>query len=194
MIYLIFFKEKRETLKLKDGNIDCEKMRIGASCGSMKTIALMTAVALGGIVAMGADTTTTTVSQDATAPGITSQKDGKGAVSCDGSYWINVDTMTLAAANGDPIAQYAIAYITENGINGVSKDPEKAKALYAHALPGLKSAADDGNPTACRALAHMYAHGKGVDKDEDAAREFMQKCKENSEKKDSDNKDADSGM
>lgn len=151
----------------------------------MKTIALMTAVALGGMIAMGADsdTTTTTTSRDVTTPGITCQKDGKGGVSCDGTYWINVDTMTLAAANGDPIAQYAIAYITENGINGTPKDPEKAQALYTHALPGLKEAADDGNPTACRALAHMYAHGKGVDKDEARSREFMEKCKENSEKK-----------
>lgn len=161
----------------------------------MKTIALMTAVALGGMVAMGADsdTTSTTSAQDPTTPGITCQKDGKG-VSCDGTYWINVDTMTLAAANGDPIAQYAIAYITENGINGTPKDPEKAQDLYAHALPGLKDAADEGNPTACRALAHMYAHGKGVDKDVQKSREFMQKCKDNCNKKGCGDKDAQKSM
>lgn len=150
----------------------------------MKTIALMTAVALGGMIALGAENDTTTT-KDFTKPGITCQKDGKG-VSCDGTYWINVDTMTLAAANGDPIAQYAIAYITENGINGTAKDPQKARDLYTHALPGLKEAADNGNPVACRALAHMYAHGKGVEKDESLSREFMQKCKDAQEKKDKD--------
>ena len=145
----------------------------------------MTAVALGGF-AFGADTdtttTTTTPTNDTTTPGITCQNGGKGSVSCDGTYWLNIDTVTLAAANGDPIAQYAIAYITENGINGTPKDPEKAQSLYSQALPGLTSAANDGNPTACRALAHMYAHGKGVDKDEQKSRAFMQKCKENSGK------------
>lgn len=150
----------------------------------MKTFAFITAVALGGMVAMGAETDSTTT-KDATTPGISCQKDGTG-VSCDGTYWINVDTLTLAAANGDPIAQYAVAYITENGINGSPKDPEKAQALYSNARPGLEEAADNGNPTACRALAHMYAHGKGVDKDEARSREFMQKCKDAQEKKDKD--------
>ena len=153
----------------------------------MKTIALMTAVALGGMVAMGAGSGTTTT-QDTTTPGITCQKDGQG-VSCDGTYWINVDTLTLAAANGDPIAQYAIAYITENGIDGTPKDPDKAQELYTNAFPGLKEAANNGNPTACRALAHMYAHGKGVTKDEERSREFMQKCKDAQEKKDKDDAD-----
>lgn len=147
----------------------------------MKTFAMMTAVALGSLAAMGADTPTTT-STDTTTPGISCRKDGKG-VSCDGTYWIDVDTLTLAAANGDPIAQYAVAYITENGINGTPKDPDKAQAMYTQAFPGLKEAADNGNPTACRALAHMYAHGKGVDKDEAKSRDFMQKCKDATDKK-----------
>lgn len=156
----------------------------------MKTIAIMTAVALSGLYAFGADhsTSTTSTTGDTTTPGIT--RDSNGGVTCDGSYWLNIDTVTLAAANGDPIAQYAIAYITENGINGTPKDPEKAQTLYTQALPGLTSAANDGNPTACRALAHMYAHGKGVDKDEQKSREFMEKCKENSGK-DGDKTDTD---
>lgn len=150
----------------------------------MKTIALMTAVALSGLAAMGADnTTTTSTTTDSTTPGITCKNGGKDGVSCDGTYWLNIDTVTLAAANGDPIAQYAIAYITENGINGTPKDPDKAQALYTQALPGLQNSAAQGNPAACRALAHMYAHGKGVDKDEKKAKDFMQKCKENCDKK-----------
>lgn len=145
----------------------------------MKTNAIITAMALSSFLAMGAtDDTTTTGGQDATAPSITCNMDGSGA-SCDETYWLNVDTMTLAAANGDPIAQYAIAYITENGVNGTKKDPEKAQAMYAHALPGLMKAAKEGNPTACRALAHMYEHGKGVDKDEEKAQQFMDSCKDN---------------
>lgn len=142
----------------------------------------MTAVALGGLYAANGAESTTTTTSDATTPSITCQKDGKGSVSCDGTYWLNIDTVTLAAANGDPIAQYAIAYITENGINGTQKDPERAQDLYSQALPGLTSAANSGNPVACRALAHMYAHGKGVSKDEQKSREFMQKCKDNSDK------------
>lgn len=149
----------------------------------MKTYTLLTAVALCGYAAMGADnTTTSTTTTDSTTPGITCKNGGKDGVSCDGAYWLNIDTVTLAAANGDPIAQYAIAYITENGINGTPKDPDKAQALYTQALPGLQSSAEQGNPTACRALAHMYAHGKGVDKDEAKARHFMQKCKEHCKK------------
>ena len=159
--------------------IDCEKDQVGACWWSMKTTAIITATAPSSFLAMGAmDNTTTPGGQDATAPSITCSSDGSGA-SCDETYWINVDTMTLAAANGDPIAQYAIAYITENGVNGTKKDPEKAEALYAHALPGLMKAAKGGNPTACRALAHMYEHGKGVDKDEEKAQQFMEQCKEN---------------
>ena len=159
----------------------------------MKTIALMTAVALGSLYAFGADqdTTTTTTTGDTTTPGISCPRDGKDGVTCDGTYWLNIDTVTLAAANGDPIAQYAIAYITENGINGTPKDPEKAQDLYTQALPGLTTAANDGNPTACRALAHMYAHGKGVDKDEKKSREFMEKCKENTGKKGDSTPDSD---
>lgn len=143
------------------------------------------------MLAFGADsntTTTPTSTGDTTTPGITCQNGGKDGVSCDGAYWLNIDTVTLAAANGDPIAQYAIAYITENGINGAQKDPEKAQGLYTQALPGLTTAANEGNPTACRALAHMYAHGKGVQKDEQKSREFMKKCKENC-KKDGDRTD-----
>lgn len=155
----------------------------------MKILALMTAITFSGLTALGATNVTidTTSGHDETAPGITCNKDGKG-VSCGETYWINVDTMTLAAANGDPIAQYAIAYITENGVDGSEKDPETANKMYAHAFPGLKKAADEGNPTACRALAHMYAHGKGVDQDEEKAHEFMEKCKEQSPKKDDDDK------
>ena len=158
----------------------------------MKKTLLITALTFSSLMAMGAtDTTTTSRSKgDDTIPGITCKNDGSG-VSCDETYWINVDTMTLAAANGDPIAQYTIAYITENGLNDTPKDPKKANALYAHALPGLKKAADEGNPTACRALAHMYTHGKGVEKDESRAREFMQKCKENSHKKDKKEEESD---
>lgn len=178
--------------ELKGRKIGCVGGRVDASWGPMKTIALMTAVTFSGLMAMGAtDTSTSGMSgQDETTPGITCKMDGSG-VSCDETYWINVDTMTLAAANGDPIAQYAIAYITENGINGTSKDPEKAGHMYAQAFPGLKKAADEGNPTACRALAHMYAHGKGVDKDEKKAHEFMEKCKEHCSKKDDDHSSSD---
>lgn len=151
----------------------------------------MTMTALSSFLAMGAtDTTGTPSGQDETKPSIVCNADGTGA-SCDETYWINVDTMTLAAANGDPIAQYAIAYITENGVNGTKKDPEKAKALYAHALPGLLNASKNGNPTACRALAHLYEHGKGgLEKDMEKAKEFMEKCKEHSEKKQSDTDDS----
>ena len=85
--------------------------------------------------------------------------------------WLNIDTITLEAANGDPLAQYTIAYLTDQGVN-IPKDSEKAKELYSKAAPGLRDAAAKGHPAACFALAHMYAEGKGVEKNADKAAEY----------------------
>ena len=155
----------------------------------MKTIAIMTAVALSGLTAMSAETTSSTDSMTAT-PTATCNSSDKG-IQCDDTAWLNVETVTIEAANGDPIAQYAIAYITDNGINNTPKDPEKAQALYSQALPGLEKAAKDGDPNACRALARMYAEGKGVEKDSAKAEEYLKQCRECSKKKAEEQKKAD---
>jgi len=155
----------------------------------MKTIAIMTAVALSGLTAMSAETTSSTDNMTAT-PTATCSGSDKG-IQCDDTAWLNVETVTIEAANGDPIAQYAIAYITDNGINNTPKDPEKAQALYSQALPGLEKAAKDGDPNACRALARMYAEGKGVEKDSAKAEEYLKQCRECSKKKAEEQKKSD---
>ena len=60
---------------------------------------------------------------------------------------------------------------------------KKAQDWYAKALPGLEKAAQEGHPTACRALAHMYAEGKGVEKNPEMAEKYMKMYKELCEKK-----------
>lgn len=82
------------------------------------------------------------------------------------------------SSNGNPIAQYVIAWITDNGLNNEPADPEKAKGMYTQALPGLEKAAAEGDPAACCALAKMYATGKGVEKNPEKAKELMERCKQ----------------
>lgn len=152
----------------------------------MKNIALMTAVALSGLAAVGAENTATNSASTPADCSCTMTADG---VQCSDQCWLDVETITIAADNGDPIAQFAIAYITDNGLNDTPQDTEKAQDLYSKALPGLQKAADAGNATACGALASMYANGKGVEKDPAKAKEYMKRCKDSCKSK-GDGKDA----
>ncbi len=151
----------------------------------MKTFAIATAVALSGFAAMGADNTSATpASSDTTLNNnkpASCCKAGKDA-QCNDCAWVDVETITIEAANGDPIAQYAIAYITDNGMGDTAKDPEKAQGMYSAALPGLEKAAADGNAHAARALAHMYSEGKGVEKNPEKAKEYMEMCRKDEAK------------
>ncbi len=145
----------------------------------MKKIALLSAIALCSTAAIGAES-------NAEAP--KGQKEADKA--CCGSKcspqktggdeecWLDVETITVEAANGDPIAQYTIAWLTDNGVNNVPQDPDKAKEMYSKALPGLEKAAEAGDASACCALANMYAYGKGVEKDEAKAKAWMERCKQ----------------
>lgn len=147
----------------------------------MKTFALITTVALSSFAAIGAEATP--AQKDATACSDPCCQNNAEGSQCGNSCWLDIETITIEAANGDPIAQYAIAWITDNGTGDTPADPEKAKDMYSKALPGLEKAAKEGNPTACAALAHMYATGKGVEKDPEKAREIMKWCKECAAKK-----------
>ena len=140
----------------------------------MKKFALLSLVALSGAAAYGADENTTTP-----APADNTQACcANNAQDCDEECWLDVETITIEAANGDPIAQYTIAWLTDTGMNNVPQDPDKAKEMYSKAVPGLEKAAADGDASACCALANMYATGKGVEKDEAKAKEMMNRCKE----------------
>lgn len=141
----------------------------------MKNIAFTIAMALCGVAAYAADEPTATATTDQGMP-CAHCKPCPKAAQCDGTAWVDIETLTIEAANGDPIAQYAVAYITETGMGDTPKDPEKAQELYKQALPGLKEAAEKGHPVACRALSHMYAEGKGVDTDKAKAAEYMKDC------------------
>jgi TPR repeat protein len=142
----------------------------------MKTIALISAVTLGSMAAFSAETTENTAPASEATPTVAACEVTEEGIQCGENCWANVETITLLAANGDPIAQYAIAWITENGTNDTEADPAKANEMYSHALPGLEKAAREGNPTACRVLAHMYATGRGVEKDPAKAQEVMSWC------------------
>ena len=70
-------------------------------------------------------------------------KTDKG-IQCGEQAWLDIDTVTLEAANGDPIAQYTVAYLTEAGDDNTAPDADKASEWYKKSLPGLeKSAAGD---------------------------------------------------
>lgn len=101
----------------------------------------------------------------------------QGQVQSCGQEWLNVETITIEAANGNPIAQYTLAYLTDTGTQ-VPQDKEKAADMYAAARPGLEQAAAAGDPAACRALAHMCKTGKGCEKDPAKAKQYMKKYKE----------------
>ena len=45
-------------------------------------------------------------------------------------------------------------------------------------LAWMEKAAEEGHPAACRALAHMYAEGKGVEKNPEKAEKYMKMYKE----------------
>lgn len=147
----------------------------------MRTLAIATAVALSGFIATGAEDTTNTTSNKEAACCATGADQpccqGTACADNDETEWVDIETITIEAANGDPIAQYIIAYVTDTGTGDGTQNPEKAQEMYKNALPGLEKAAANGNPRACRALAYMYAEGKGVKKDEAKAREYMEMCK-----------------
>lgn len=143
----------------------------------MNKIALLSVVALSSTAAFGAENSENK-QPTADTPACCDKACAEQAADCDEVYELDIETITVEAANGDPIAQYTIAWLTDTGMNNVPKDPEKAQEMYAKAVPGLEKAAAAGDATACCALANMYAHGRGVQKDEAKAKEWMQRCKE----------------
>ena len=158
----------------------------------MKKFAITTAAMLLGLapLALADDTPDTNSTAPAAADCCTPDgsckspctKTDKG-VQCGGQAWLDIETVTLEAANGDPIAQYTVAYLTETGDSDTPADAEKAKEWYSKSVPGLEKAAAEGHPAACLALAHMYAHGKGVEKNKEKAEMYMMMYKELCKKK-----------
>lgn len=92
--------------------------------------------------------------------------------------WLDIETITVEAENGNPIAQYTVAYLMETADDATPESTEKSKEWYAKALPGLEKAAAEGKPAACKALAHMYAEGKGVEKNPELAAKYEKMYKE----------------
>ena len=140
----------------------------------MNKITITMAAALLSLAAYAQDTTAAAKADSAACNGGTCPAQACKAMPH--AAWLNIETITAEAANGDPIAQYTIAYLTDEGIN-TPKDSAKATDMYKTALPSLEKAAADGHAGACRALAHMYATGKGVEKDTDKAKEYWNMCK-----------------
>ncbi len=84
-----------------------------------------------------------------------------GKISAADAEWLNIDTLTVEAANGDPIAQYTVAYLTSDGQDSPMKDdPAISKEMAAKAKPALEKAAAAGHKGACMALAHMHMQAK----------------------------------
>ena len=151
----------------------------------MKKIALTTAAILLGLanLAQADSANTATATADCADKAKNACCQQKKSDNNGPQAWLDIETVTLEAANGDPIAQYTVAYLTETGNETAAPDAEKAKEWYAKALPGLEKAAAEGHPSACRALAHMYAEGKGVEKNPEMAEKYMKMYKELCEKK-----------
>ena len=102
--------------------------------------------------------------------------------------WLDIETVTVEAENGDPIAQYTVAYLTETTPEATEEHAIKAKEWYNKALPGLEKAAAEGHAGACMALAHMYANGKGVEKNPEMAEKYKKMYREICEQKRKDTK------
>lgn len=119
---------------------------------------------------------TTQPAPQAAAPAAPEAQSGEAPGGCPSADWLNVETITLAAANGDPLAQYTLAWLTETGTTATPADPAAADKMYAAAVPGLQKAADKGHRAACMALASMYARGKGVTADAEKAADYAEKA------------------
>lgn len=145
----------------------------------MKNIALITAVTLSSFAAFGAE------SQPAATPAAASDCCANQAANCPEQCEVDMETITILAENGDPIAQYTIAWIADTGTESTPADPAKANEMYSKALPGLEKAAKAGDPKACYALAHMYMEGKGVEKNPEKAKALLKWCKDCCDKKES---------
>ena len=146
----------------------------------MNKIAFISAVAFAAIPAMAQDAPAAANKADCCTKGKACCKADKDCckatdkgVQCGDQCWLNVETITVEAENGDPLAQYTIAWLTETGNAGVDQDADKAADMYTKALPGLEKAAEAGNAGACLALARMYKEGKGVAKDDAVAKKYM---------------------
>lgn len=136
----------------------------------MKTTTLLTLAALSASIAFaasGSDTKDGVPTADV--------KNGTPSYQYGDNEWADVETITVQAANGDPIAQYVIAWILDEGA-GVPQDKKAADTWYKKAAPGLQKKADKGDKAACHALSAMYKNGKGVDQDESKAAELKDKA------------------
>lgn len=142
----------------------------------MNKITITMAAALLSLAAYAQDTTATPAAKADSAACNGGSCPAKACKAMPHAAWLNIETITAEAANGDPIAQYTIAYLTDEGIN-TPKDSAKAHEMYKTALPTLEKAAADGHAGACRALAHMYNMGKGVEKDAAKAKQYWEMCK-----------------
>ena len=80
------------------------------------------------------------------------------------------DRKMAAARQGDPEAQYDVAYRYEKG-RGVDEDEEEALAWY-------RKAADQDLAKAQYKLGMCYLKGKGTDPDRQQAREWLRKAAE----------------
>ncbi len=141
----------------------------------MKTTAFMMTVAFFSLYAQASDCTSTNSSTPKASECPTPMIKECGGVQGCGQEWADIETVTVAAASGEPIAQFIIAYITENDPS-MAANKGMAADMYSKALPGLQKAAKDGNKKACRALAHMYATGSGVEKNPEMAKQYMKEC------------------
>lgn len=145
----------------------------------MKKIALFSAIALCSTAAIGAESNDKAKNAQAEADKACCEAKCNAQNACgDEECWLDVETITVEAANGDPIAQYTVAYLTETGDSPSEEKTAQAHEWYAKSLPGLEKAAAEGSATACRALAHMYAEGKGVEKNPEMAAKYKKMYKE----------------
>ena len=153
----------------------------------MKKFAFTTAAVLLGLAPLALADETQNTTETTPAAGNCCTEDGSCKSDCSKpdentpgteEAWLDIETVTVEAANGDPIAQYTVAYLTEIGNDQTAPDSEKAREWYAKSLPGLEKAAEEGHPAACLALARMYAQGKGVEKNTEKAEKYMKMYKE----------------
>lgn len=151
----------------------------------MKTTTLLAVAAMLCAPAMAADQTSNSTTMTNTTASCqnggsctgnaTVTKNDKGAYQYGGDAWADIETVTVQAANGDPIAQYVIAWVLDEGA-GVPQDKDAADNWYKKAATGLQQKADQGDASACKALATMYKEGKGVPQNETKARELADKA------------------
>jgi TPR repeat protein len=106
--------------------------------------------------------------------GLLSEVYRKGLMGQEKDYVKALEWAQKSAKSKNPIGLYNLAVIYESGL-GAPKKSGEAEKLYHEAFKGMKALAEQDDASAQYNLGYMLLHGKGCEKDEKQAVEWLTK-------------------